>query len=122
MQDREGRAVMRFFRRILVPHDGSEPATRALKLAAELARGRAGPRAPDPPPRRGAAKLSDEPASPEGRERRPPPQGRARRPPAASRSGVNERLLLRAQTHRRLRALVPDPHSDLDARPVERAI
>jgi len=33
---------MRFFRRILVPHDGSEPATRALKLAAELARGRGG--------------------------------------------------------------------------------
>ena len=31
---------MQFFRRILVPHDGSEPATRALKLAAELAHGR----------------------------------------------------------------------------------
>jgi len=26
-----------------VPHDGSEPATRALKLAAERARGRGGP-------------------------------------------------------------------------------
>jgi len=33
---------MRLFRRILVPHDGSVPATRALQLAAELARGRGG--------------------------------------------------------------------------------